>query len=298
MSAKPTLFLSARAAALDARVDGATAIIGVPYDGAVTYRGGASGGPEGARLASDSIESYCPRLDADIADGVLLDMGNLEIPSDPRDGKDLVDRLRRQLDVCAAPSELKVIGLGGDHLVAYPFLTRALDAQPELDILHIDAHTDLRDDWEGEPFNHATVIGRMLDHMGPKGRLFSWGIRSGLRSEFTRAKSDSRVHLIENTLEAGLACAEQLLDEGRSLYLTLDVDGIDPADIPGTGTPEPAGLRYGDVETVLGRLCAAGRARWMGADVVELAPALDPTGRSSVAVARLVRTLVLCMQAR
>jgi agmatinase len=134
--------------------------------------------------------------------------------------------------------------------------------------------------------------------MGPDARIFSWGIRSGLRGEFARAKDDPRVELIENSAEAGLSCARRLLKDGRPLYLTLDVDGIDPADIPGTGTPEPAGLRYADVEAALGVLFAAGRKRWAGADLVELAPAIDPTGRSSVAVARLLRTVILCMQAR
>jgi agmatinase len=298
MSEQP-LFLSATQARIgDELPDDASAILGVPYDGAVTYRGGASGGPEGTRLASDSIETYCPRLDADIEDGPVFDLGDLEIPSDPKDGKDLVDRLRAQIDPLPDAATLKLIGIGGDHLMAYPFLTRALDRYPNLDVFHIDAHTDLRTDWEGEPFNHSTVIGRMLDYMGPEGRLFSWGIRSGLRSEFAQAKADPRVTYIENTAEAGLACVRRILQEGRPVYLTLDVDGIDPADIPGTGTPEPAGLRYGDVERALGVLFAAGRDRWAGADIVELAPALDPTGRSSVAVARLVRTLLLCLQAR
>jgi agmatinase len=248
-------------------------------------------------MASDSIESYCPRLDRDIEDGPLVDLGDLTIPDATASGRALVDHFRAQLDGLPGPTQFKLIAIGGDHLVAYPFLTRALDAAPKLDVLHIDAHTDLRDDWEGEPFNHSTVIGRMLDYMGVEGRLFSWGIRSGLRSEFARAKADPRVRLVDNTLDAGLACARSLLEEGRPLYLTLDVDGIDPADLPGTGTPEPAGLRFGDVEQVLGLLAGAGRERWMGADIVELAPSIDPTGRSSVAVARLVRTLVLCMQA-
>ena len=92
----------------------------------------------------------------------------------------------------------------------------------------------------------------------------------------------------------GLACAEQLLSDGRPLYLTLDVDGIDPADIPGTGTPEPAGLSFRAVEDALVGLSGV---HLVGADLVEFAPSLDPTGRSAVAVARLARTL-LCLLRR
>ena len=88
-----------------------------------------------------------------------------------------------------------------------------------------------------------------------------------------------------------------LLAAGAPIYLTLDVDGIDPADIPGTGTPEPDGLRFGVVEAALGLLARAPTPGpgLIGADLVELAPSLDPTGRSQVAAARLARTLLLAL---
>lgn len=285
------------------------AIAGVPYDGAVTYRGGARQGPTGLREASDSIETYCPKSARDLADLRYVDLGDFDCSTPAPDeapgatpGERLCRSLRRQLD---ALPDLPLLAIGGDHLVAYPFLERALERHADLQILHIDAHMDLRADWEGEPFNHSTVLGRARDRMGPDHRLHQWGIRSGERSEYALAAGDRRVELLAPTRAAMLERIDRLLAAKSPLYLTIDVDGIDPADIPGTGTPEPDGLRFGDVEAAIVSLA---RARpddprsnrgpgLIGADLVELAPSLDPSGRSPVAAARLVRGLLLALTA-
>lgn len=274
------------------------ALLGVPYDGAVTYRGGARRGPHELRLASDSIETYCPKLDRDLADHVYVDLGDLDCtpPSPERTdivgatpGERLVRSLRMQLD---ALPDLPLLAIGGDHLVAFPFLERALERHPHLQILHFDAHMDLREHWEGEPFNHSTVLGRILDRMKPTQGLHQWGIRSGLRSEFVQARGDARVHAIAPELAPALERVARLIADDVPIYVTFDVDGLDPADMPGTGTPEPDGLRFGWVETLLGRLARTPRGL-VGVDLVELAPDLDPSGRSPVAAARLCRTLLL-----
>lgn len=300
MSPSSLRFLGA-APASDA-AEARAALVGVPFDGAVTYRGGAALGPEGLRLASDSIETYCPKLDADLGERRYVDLGDLDValpapgeaPGDTP-GERLVRSLRRQLD---ALPQLPLVAIGGDHLVAYPFVERALERHPTLQIIHIDAHMDLRPDWDGEPYNHATVLGRLRERMGPAQGLHQWGIRSGERDEYQLAQSDPRVELLAPTLAAMRARILELLAASAPIYLTLDVDGIDPADIPGTGTPEPDGLRFGDVEAALGLLARPGPGPGpglVGADLVELAPQLDPTGRSQVAAARLVRTLMLAL---
>ncbi len=282
------------------------ALLGVPYDGAVTYRGGARLGPRELRIASDSIETYCPKLDRDLADHVYVDLGDLDCsvpepslgeegePLGATPGERLVRSLRRQLD---ALPDLPLLAIGGDHLVAFPFLERMLERYPNLQIFHLDAHMDLREHWEGEPFNHSTVLGRVLDRMGPDQALHQWGIRSGLRSEYQLARSDGRIHAIAPELAPAQERMAALLARGLPIYVTFDVDGLDPADLPGTGTPEPDGLRFGWVEAVLGQIARGtqGRERGglVGVDLVELAPALDPSGRSPVAAARLCRTLLL-----
>ena len=276
--------------------DAYAAIVGLAWDVAVTYRGGAEQGPTGIRAASDSIETYCPKLRLDLDDGTYADLGDLELPTDAGTVADTIDELCRR--VASLPS-IPLLGLGGDHLAAYPFMHRALTAHPDLHILHIDAHADLREDWEGEAFNHSTVLRRVLDLVGEEGRIHHWGIRSGLRSEFELMADDPRLEQIPNDRGAGVELARRLAASGRPLYVTLDVDGIDPADIPGTGTPEPDGLRFGDVEAALGELVRAPRAattRLIGTDLVEVAPALDPSGRSTVAAARLVRTMLLMLR--
>jgi agmatinase len=288
-------FLGATRVQRGASIKAYAALLGLPWDAAVTYRAGAAEGPAELRAASDSIETYCPLLKLDLVDGLYADFGDFPLP--PADGplEGAFNELARALDELTA---LPLLGLGGDHLAAYPFLARALHRHPDLQILHIDAHGDLRDEWEGERFNHSTVIRRVLDLMQAPAHLYQWGIRSGTREEFALAAADERITRIENTADAGLAIARRLASSGRPVYVTLDVDGIDPADLPGTGTPEPAGLPFRDVERALVELARAKSSgtSMAGADLVELAPRLDPTGRSVVAAARLVRTLLLVMR--
>jgi agmatinase len=281
--------------------DARAAILGVPYDGAVTYRGGASKGPEGLRRASESIENYCPKLDRSIDEFLYVDFGDLrcEVPAagevpGATPGERLVRSLRMQLD---ALPDLPLVAIGGDHLVAHPFLARAVERHPNLQIIHIDAHMDLRPDWDGEPFNHSTVLGRIVDQMGPQHRLHQWGIRSGERREYALARADDRIELLHQDRQPMLDRIAELMAMDLPIYVTIDVDGIDPADMPGTGTPEPDGLPFGWVEAALDLLATATTSGpgLIGADLVELAPDLDPTGRSQVAAARLIRTLLLAL---
>jgi agmatinase len=137
---------------------------------------------------------------------------------------------------------------------------------------------------------------RVLDAMGEKARLLQWGIRSGLRREFRLADDDPRIARVENSAAAGLELVADLVRLGRPVYITLDADGIDPSEIPGTGNPEPAGLAFADVEAAIVAFARAG-GRLVGADLVEIAPPLDTSGISAVAGARLARTLLLALRA-
>ena len=276
------------------------AIVGVAYDGAVSYRSGAKDGPTALRMASNSIESYCPLLDMDLDTMRYVDLGNLDLQSLQDCPQKLMDHLQSQLDRWPTAKELPMIGIGGDHLVAYPFVVRALRDFSNLQILHIDAHGDLRQDWEGQAFNHSTILRRVLDILPENASIHRWGIRSGTKEEFTLARNHPRIETAPNTLAGGLDLIDRMLKNGRPIYLTLDVDGINPADIPGTGTPEPGGLSFFDVETVLDQIArdiVKSESCFVGADIVELAPSLDPSGRSQVAAARLLRTILLLVQA-
>jgi agmatinase len=290
--ASEALFLAASEPGTAAAADADVAIIGVPYDGAVTYRGGARFAPPRIRAASDSIETYCPKFDLDLADRAVVDFGDLKMPEAGSPGRQVVDAITDGI----AAIELPLLLLGGDHLVACAPLWRMLARHPNLQIFHIDAHTDLRDSWEGEAFNHATVLRRALDRMPATARLHSWGIRSGLREEFALARDDARIELVDNTAAAGLARATELAAGDAPIYVTFDADGLDPSALSGTGTPEPGGLMFEAVEAALVAL-GRGRARIVGADLVEVAPTLDPSGVTDVVAARLARTMLLALRA-
>lgn len=278
----------------DSRAEAAdVCIVGIPWDGAVTYRGGARHAPPRIRAASDSIETWCPKMKMDLAAVPVVDHGDVALPPSDAGGEAFVGAVRAALS--RIPPD-RCLVLGGDHLVAYPPLERALERHPNLRIFHIDAHTDLRESWEGEKYNHATVLRCVLDVMPRTARLYQWGIRSGLEEEFALQESDPRIVPVANTAEAGLRVADELARGDAPIYVTLDVDGLDPSQLPGTGTPEPGGLFFHDVEAALVRL-GQGRAPVVGADLVEVAPPLDPSGITDVVAARLARTLLLVMRA-
>ena len=274
---------------------GRVSVVGVPWDGAVSYRAGAKAGPEGIRAASDSIESYCPRCDLDLADAPIWDHGDIAMPDVAAGGEAMVRAVREAL---ATLPRRGVLALGGDHSIALPFLERALGQHPDLRIFHVDAHTDLRDHWEGDRYSHAAVMRRVLEVMPASARLVSWGIRSGLRDEFRLAIEDPRVQVLpaHPEPERGLAVARALADDPAPVYVTFDADGLDPSVLAGTGTPEPGGLGWPVVEDALVALIR-GRAPVVGADLVEVAPPLDPSGVTSVVAARLARTLLLALRA-
>ena len=270
-------------------------VVGVPFDGSVTYRAGAREGPDAIRTASDSIEGYCPKLDRDLQDHRYCDLGNIDATGAAGSEPTPFDDVRVVTDLRAAVDALPdrpALALGGDHLIALPFIERCLRRHPRLQIIHIDAHADMREQWDGQRFNHATVMRRVLDALPADAAIHAWGIRSGLREEFQHYRSDRRLNRIPNTATAGLELATRLRDLGLPVYITLDIDGVDPAQMPGTGTPEPAGLAFDAVENALGRLLGA---HIVGADLVETAPPLDPTGVTAVAAARLARTLLLLL---
>jgi agmatinase len=275
----------------------AIGILGVPYDGAVTYRAGAKTAPALVRRASDSIETYEPAFGLDFAAAPPVDLGDVDVTPREPGGRAVVDHIARQLEPLG---ERTLLAIGGDHLIAYPFLMRALARHPDLQILHIDAHADMRRDWDGDPFNHSTVLGRVLDEMPPTATLFQWGVRSGLPEEFAQIHRDPRIVTIPQVDGAAEVIAHQLMATGRPTYLTIDVDGLDPSVVPGTGTPEPGGLAWRDLQRALATLLQVPRAPGsglVGADLVELAPGLDPTGVTEVVGARLVRLLVLALAA-
>ena len=262
-------------------------IVGIRFDRTACFRKGAILGPFALREASCGIESYSPYLERDLESLTFYDLGDLpnNISLDPEDEfRYLTDgffKLIEGHDLRRA----KVLTLGGEHSISYAPIKAYLDEFKDLLLIHLDAHADLRDGYQGFHYSHASIVRRALDHFGPGHQLMQYGIRSGTREEYQWMRERQT---LSTSLEDFLHALEKI-DDARPLYLTLDLDYFDPAYLPGTGTPEPGGETFHSFIKLIKLLK---NKNLVGADIVELAPSLDPTGNSAVFAAKVARELI------
>lgn len=269
-----------------------THIIGFGFDGTACFRKGTKDGPDGLRSVSEDIESYSPYLDADLHDQPFYDLGNLHLG----DNADVEQQWQRATDDFSQifkaediqAEKLRVLTLGGEHSISYAPIKTYLEAYPDLVLLHLDAHADLRDGFLGYHFSHASIIRRVVDHFGPAHELIQYGIRSGTREEYQWMKANGTVR----TSRKDFLDSVSAIAADRPIYMTLDLDYFDPAFLPGTGTPEPGGEDFHSYVSLLKILRGK---NLVGADVVELSPKIDPTGNSDVFAAKIVRELLIIM---
>lgn len=257
-------------------------ILGCPYDGSASFRPGARFGPPAIRRASWGIETYSPYFRKDLSRLLIHDMGDLELPLGEKELS--LDRIRKAVRRILDAKKLPVI-LGGDHLITLPVIEEILQFYPETSLVHLDAHTDLRDDYLGERFSHSTVVKR-IQSLLKKGKIFQIGIRSGTEEEFEEAeKMRSIVSLGKNSFRSMMNYLKE-----RPVYITLDLDVFDPSLIPGVGTPEPGGLTFQEFISLLKKLRSL---RVVGFDLVELTPDYDPSQISSVNASVILREMIL-----
>jgi len=259
-------------------------LFGVPYDGTTSFRPGARFGPAAIREVSGGLETYCPQLDADLEELAIADLGAVAIPHGaPEPVLAAVEQATEQV----LAHDLAPLMLGGEHSVSVGAVAAVARRHPDLVLLQLDAHADLRQEWLGSRHNHACAMRRCLEVL-PSGELRQVAIRSGTGAEFQELHATGRLVALDD-----LATALGPL-RGRPLYLTVDLDWFDPAVLPGTGTPEPGGFLWSDFARLVEELR---HHRLVAADVVELAPQLDPTGVSAVLAAKVVRSLLLLLGA-
>lgn len=259
-------------------------LFGIPYDGTTSFRPGTRFGPGAARQDSFGIETYSPYFDQDLEDYKLCDLGDIELAF----GNSA--RVMETIEQFARPivqDNKKIVSIGGEHLVTYPVFKAVFEKYPDLAIVHLDAHTDLRDDFMGEKLSHATVIKRIWDHVGDDS-IFQFGIRSGLKEEFEWAKQHTH---LEKFSTRTLSDAIQRIGQ-RPVYLTIDLDVLDPSIFSGTGTPEPGGLSFSALIEALQTLKGL---NIVAADAVELAPHYDQSGVSTAVACKLIREITLLM---
>ncbi len=256
-------------------------IVGIPYDGTCSYRPGTRFAPNAIREASWGLETYSPVMDLDLENLSYADQGDLELPFGNRD--DVLSRIREATrDVLSRGQGW--IGLGGEHLVTLPVVEAYLEKYPDLAVVHFDAHADLRDDYMGEKLSHATVIRRIADLIGPE-RLVQIGIRSGPKSEFDWMRQNKTLVTTPAQLTERLAAWGS-----RPVFLTVDLDVLDPSVFPGTGTPEPGGMTFSELQQWLTYLKGV---NLVGLDALELSPHYDASGVSNVVAAKVIRECML-----
>jgi len=271
-------FISAKASFAEAKA----VILGCPYDGSATFRPGARFGPSAIRKASWGIETYSPYQESDLTQIKIHDMGDLELPfGEKKTSLRLIQEgARRILSAKKFP-----ILLGGDHLITLPIIEEVHRVYPDVHVLHIDAHTDLRDEYLGETLNHSTVMKKVLNLLS-KGRLSQVGVRSGAREEFALAEKIRSILLFDP--KSLIRMVNRL--KHRPVYISLDLDVMDPGLLPGVGTPEPGGFTFQEIISLFKGLQPL---RVIGFDLVELTPDYDPTQISSVTASVILREMIL-----
>ncbi len=262
-------------------------LFGAPYDSTTSFRPGARFASRAMRGDSYGLETYSPYQDRDLRDVSVFDGGDLELCFGNSDKalariKDFAGRI---LDDGKVPCMV-----GGEHLVTLGAVRAAAKRYPDLRVIHIDAHADLREDYLGEPLSHACVMRRVWELVGD-GRIFQFGIRSGDRSEFRWSEGHVAMRKFDF---AGLAETVEKL-KGKPVYFTVDLDVLDPSVFPGTGTPEPGGVTFMEL---LNAVLAAAPLHPVGCDLVELSPAYDQSGVSTAVACKILRELLLAITKR
>ena len=268
--------------------DAKVVLFGAPYDSTTSFRPGTRFGPAAMRAESFGIETYSMLQDRDLAeDASVFDSGDLELPFGAPDAA--LGMIEERAAEILGAGKIPFL-LGGEHLVTLGSVRAVAKRYPNLHIVHFDAHADLREDYLGVKLSHACVLRRCHDILGD-GRIFQFGIRSGTRDERQFMK-DGHV-TTELFSDTTLPAVIKKIGPGVPVYLTVDLDVVDPSEFPGTGTQEADGFSYGRLLGDLRMICR--ELNVVALDNVELSPALDPTGRSTALACKLLREELLAL---
>lgn len=277
-----TRFLKSGSSIRDAR----WVIFGAPSDAAVSRRGGAQYAPDAIRWESLHIETYSPYLGEGLEKASFFDVGDLFfVPGDIQSSLLKIEKVTSSF----VNKGKKVLMLGGDHLVSLGSVKGVLSKFSDLHVIHFDAHADLRDCYLGSEYSHATVMRRIAEHLASPRHLHQFAIRSGSRDEIEWGKRNVDLHLID-LLEPLRDVLVKL--EGCPIYISLDIDVLDPSFAPGTGTPEPEGISVKDLFKAL-RMFNGHNV--VGFDLVEISPPVDVNGVTSVLGAKIVREVLIML---
>lgn len=261
-------------------------IYGMPMDWTVSYRPGSRFGPSRIREVSIGLEEYSPYLDKELEEVKFYDAGDIPLPfGNPQRSIDMIEDF---VDQVLAAGKYP-LGMGGEHLVSWPVMKAVYKKYPGLAIIHMDAHTDLRENYEGEALSHSTPIRKIAELIGPE-NVFSFGIRSGMKEEFQWAKENG-MHISKfEVLEPLKKVLPKLA--GRPVYVTIDIDVLDPAHAPGTGTVDAGGITSKELLGAIHEI-AKSDVRVVGSDLVEVAPIYDTSEQTANTASKLIREMIL-----
>ena len=270
-----------------------TVLFGAPYDSTTSFRPGTRFGPSAMRMESFGIETYSPMQDKDLVDDTkVFDSGDLELPfGAPEPALKMIEERSAQI----LEDGKRPFLLGGEHLVTLGAFRAVQKKYPNVVIIHFDAHADLREDYLGNPLSHACVLRRCHDLIGD-GRIFQFGIRSGTREEFAFMRSGhvKTEPFTSTTLESVVkVLSSPSTFTSVPVYLTIDMDVLDPSEFPGTGTQEAGGFSYLQLLADMRLICS--KLNVVAMDNVELSPGLDPTGRSTALACKFLRECLLAL---
>src|SRR4051794_29067745 len=261
-------------------------IYGMPMDWTVSFRPGSRFGPGRIREVSVGLEEYSPYLDRELDDVKYFDAGDIPLPfGNPERSIGLIEDY---VDGLLADGKFP-LGMGGEHLVSWPVIKAMYKKYPDLALIHMDAHTDLREEYEGEPLSHSTPIRKAADLIGPE-NIFSFGIRSGMKEEFQWAK-EVGLHIFKFDVHKPLCDVLPKLS-GRPVYVTIDIDVLDPAHAPGTGTVDAGGITSKELLASIHEI-ARSNVKVVGADLVEVAPVYDPSEQTANTASKMIREMIL-----
>lgn len=262
-------------------------IFSVPMDATTSFRPGTRFAGNAIRVDSIGVEWYSPYRDLDLKNFKTSDIGDLELSTgDVEASLDVVYQTTKQI---LKDGKVPMM-IGGEHLVSYPVIKAVYEKYHDLHIIHLDAHTDLRESFLGRELSHATFMRHVHKFVGD-GKIFQFGIRSGEKPEFMWA-NEGHIHMRKFDFEGLDKVVEKIKD--KPVYVTIDLDVLDPAVFPGTGTPEPGGMQFKDLLWAFDQFAKLNH--FVGADIVELSPMLDASGVSTAVAAKSLRELVLLLQ--
>ncbi len=261
-------------------------LVGAGWDGTASYRPGSRFAP--IALRSETVlaqENYSPYFERDLSELPVHDLGDVDIPFGNKE--EALRRIQATATELVAQGKVPVF-IGGEHLITLPAVRPLLQRYPDLVVVQLDAHLDLMDELFGERFSHGTVMRRIFDLMQADGRIYQVGIRSGSREEYQFAREHTRLFPFHT--RDFLRVVHRLKDV--PVYLTVDIDVFDPAVIPGTGTPEAGGIFFPEFIEFLDAIRSLSI---VGADLVELAPQIDPTNVSTIVASKILREMLIAL---